>query len=196
MTARVGHIIDSNDSVYKRGGGLGAAELPVTRNQSTLKPVQVGIDFCRKRVHFHVKFKHDLTQMSQSSSPWRSLHNLQRAACYHLMHSLFSVQIGVLLRSRPCSGCSFILNSCLLYVSHCPCTSSLDLVVIYVQTSPIISSLASDELVWFRKKCSRGFRSDSWEINELSLIFCFISLLHQHWGSSPLKTSQNKQLHF
>lgn len=76
MTARVGHIIDSNDSVYKRGGGLGAAELPVTRNQSTLKPVQVGIDFCRKRVHFHVKFKHDLTQMSQSSSPWRSLHNL------------------------------------------------------------------------------------------------------------------------
>lgn len=69
MTARVGHIIDSNDSVYKRGGGLGAAELPVTRNQSTLKPVQVGIDFCRKRVNLHVKFKHDLTQMSQSSSP-------------------------------------------------------------------------------------------------------------------------------
>lgn len=146
MAARVGHIIDSNDSVYKRGGGSGAAELPVTRNQSTLKPVQVGIDFCRKRVHFHVKFKHDLTQMSQSSSPWRSLHNLQREACYHLMHSLFSVQIGVLLRSQPCSGCSFIFNSCLLYVSHCPCTSSLDLVVIYVQTSPIISSLASDEL--------------------------------------------------
>lgn len=64
MATLVGHIIDSNDSVYEREGGavggyVGVFVCRCATYHLQLRTVEVGIDFCRKLLlNLYLEFKH------------------------------------------------------------------------------------------------------------------------------------------